>query len=287
MIKIFYFSGTGNTKIVAENFKNEFENNDEKIELINIENTNTETILEKDDLIGIMYPIFGGGTPKNVTAFIKQLEFKNNKVFLIKTAADFTELNHNTSRDLIKQIKLKGGDPFYDRIITMGSNWLIEYSDDFVKQLYNISKRKSKHTVNEILNGTIRHFKKRPFIDLFAKLMHYLESNLGSPLFALTLYPNKNCNSCNICVKNCPVNNIRNINNGKIKFSTKCLFCMRCIYNCPKKAIKSRFFNFVILKRGYNIKNIIKNESLKGEFIDSKTKGFYKHFISYINNDEI
>ena len=43
------------------------------------------------------------------------------------------------------------------------------------------------------------------------------------------------CNSCGLCVKLCPVNNIELIKYPE--FLNNCCLCMRCFAYCPKEAI--------------------------------------------------
>ena len=45
------------------------------------------------------------------------------------------------------------------------------------------------------------------------------------------------CNSCGICVKVCPVNNI-NLIEGKPVWQHKCEHCLGCLQWCPKEAIQ-------------------------------------------------
>ena len=44
------------------------------------------------------------------------------------------------------------------------------------------------------------------------------------------------CNGCGICVKVCPVGNIK-LENTIPNFFHYCEWCMSCIHNCPKRAI--------------------------------------------------
>jgi len=285
MYKLLYFSATGNTKVVAELFRDELKSRELSVELINMENK-SDIIFSNNDIIGFFYPIYGGGTPINVTKYISELAFKGNEVFIIKTAADYIYPNHSASSTLIKSLKKQNSKPFYDRIIVMASNWLLEYKDDFSKQLYNSAILKTKNAIDEILAKKERFYKNNPIMDLLCKMIHIGESKVGAKFFGKSLCANNDCNMCGLCVQNCPLKNIEE-KSGKLKFHSNCLFCMRCIYNCPTRAISSHFFNFVILKNGYNIKKIINNSDLKGTFVTPKTKGFFKHFNDYFDNIEV
>ncbi len=286
MTKIFYFSGTGNTKLIAEDFKTEFERKGEECSLINIEEGYDSNDLSEEDTIGIMYPIYALGTPRNVSQFFNQMSLKNNKVFIIKTAGDFVSINDNASKKLIRTLHKKGAEVFYDRVIIMGSNIIIDFPDEFIKQLYDVSKLKVKKSVEEILNKTIRLYEDKLITEKVLNVFQYMEEKFGAKYFGLSLKSNEKCNKCMLCVNNCPMSNIEMKNSG-LKFSSKCVFCMRCIYICPKKAIKSKYMNLFVIKSGFQPKKIINDESIDSKFVDEKTRGYYKHFLKYIENENL
>jgi len=47
------------------------------------------------------------------------------------------------------------------------------------------------------------------------------------------------CNSCGICVKNCPVGNITFDKNGRPKWGRDCIACFYCEMKCPVDAVRS------------------------------------------------
>lgn len=48
---------------------------------------------------------------------------------------------------------------------------------------------------------------------------------------------NDACVQCGICTKVCPVGNIRQTEDGHIRFGNYCEVCYACIQNCPQHAI--------------------------------------------------
>lgn len=48
-------------------------------------------------------------------------------------------------------------------------------------------------------------------------------------------------------------------------------------------AITGRLYKFAILKEGYNIKPILKNDGIDKNYITKATKGYYKIFYKYLN----
>ncbi len=287
-IGIFYFSGTGNTKICAELFGDNFKKNNHHVTLIKIEEITKKIIklkIENFDLIGIGHPVYAMNAPKIIKDFVKMIPYsKDKKVFIFKTAADFILINNGASKAIIKKIEKKGYNVIHESLTCMPSNWLFGYEDTFVKQLYKEAIKRIGKYSTEILNGEKRIIKAGSLLRIFSVTVNFFEEYFGAKFFGRFLKAGKECSNCNKCINQCPTYNIyRNRNNNKIKFKWRCIWCMRCIYDCPTNAIKARVLRFTVLKNGYNIKRIINDSSINSNFVNEKTKGFYKHFYNYFN----
>lgn len=289
-VKIFYFSGTGNTKKVTEMLMQQLDSNGIHVQITPIEDytkNNKPIDIKQSDMIGLSFPIYGFSAPSIVYDFIRLLPSNlNKKLFLLACGADFISINHYTFIRLIRELGKKNISVLYSRIIVMPSNWLVPYTDTFIKQLVECARKKVIHMCRDLLDGNTRTYNPRGFVKCFSKSLSWLERTYGSTQFGLSLWADKSCNQCNICVKNCPVNNIR-WDSNTLKFSDKCLICMRCIYNCPQNSIKSKGYNFTVLKDGYNIDRVLEDTSIGDTFVTKQTRGFYRHFYRYINNIEV
>ena len=286
-IGIFYFSGTGNTEIVAELFADNFKKNSHHVIMTKIEDITKNNIkleIDKFDLIGIGHPVYGFGSPGIINTFIRVLSTSSKKnVFVFKTAGDFISINNGASKSLIKEIEKKGYTVIHESLTCMPSNWFFGYNDAFSKQLYETAIKKVKKYSTEILNGEKKIIKAGFIIRVNALITNFFEDNLGAKMFGRFLKVDKQCSNCNKCINQCTQSNIYRDKNNTIKFGWHCIWCMRCIYNCPTNAIKARHLGFCVLKNGYDIKKIINNSSIKGNFVNEKIKGFYKHFYKYLN----
>jgi len=283
-IGIFYFSGTGNTKIVANLFSNEFQNKGFSTKLIPIEDVlNKKLALSIDDydLLGFGHPVHAFSAPKIFFDFLNRLpSVDDKKTFTFKTAGD--PLCSGGSTSLVrKHLSKKGYKVFHENLIVMPANIMFKYDDSLIKQLYEVAVKKVKRRTKEILMGKINLQKNCLCLKIGTYLFNKAESS-GASYFGKYLIITDLCNLCGICIRECPTGNI-SINNEKIIFGNKCTFCMRCVYICPEKAISNKFMNFFVIKEDYNIQNVIDDPKIKGNYITHKTKGFFKHFFKYMS----
>lgn len=54
----------------------------------------------------------------------------------------------------------------------------------------------------------------------------------------LAFFADRRCNSCAVCVRVCPVNNVR-LENGRPVWGTECLNCFACLQWCPVEAVQA------------------------------------------------
>jgi ferredoxin len=288
-IGLYTFSGTGNTQVVAELLARAFEQHGAQAEIVRIEHVlqgKAQFNPEAYDLIGIGHPIHGFDAPRILYDFVDMLPpVENKRTFIFKSAADFISVNNGASKTAIKRLKCKGYAVFYDRIICMPSNWAMKYADEFSKQLCFTAIAKAEHMAGEVLAGQERKLRINPLLRWIAKLISRGE-DLGARFFGRMLTVSDACIDCGRCVDDCPTANIRR-ENGRIRFGYDCVFCMRCIYACPQQAIAPRFGKFCVLKDGYDVKAIINDPNIEGDFVTEETTGFFRRFLKYIRNADV
>ena len=281
-IGIYYFSGTGNTKIVTDLLAKEFENRDSKIDILRIEDVVKGKInpeVREYDILGIGYPVHALNAPKIVFTFIKHLPPEDKRMFVLKTAGD--PFLHGGPTTMVRaRLQQKGYSVFYERLICMPANVLIQYDDELVKQLYNTAEKKAATMAEEILSGKSKMQRDSILSQLFSYLFSGMES-MGTPFFGKDLHVKDSCTLCDICVERCPTGNISR-KGDLIHFGWKCIACMRCLYNCPESAITPRLYRFFVFKTGYNIHEIINDPHIEGNYVSRNTKGYYSRFYDYM-----
>jgi ferredoxin/flavodoxin len=285
-IGLFYFSGTGNTQVVTELLTAAFERRGAQVETERIEHVlqgKARFEPEAHDLVGIGHPIHGFDAPRIVYDFVDALPpVENKRTFIFKSAGDFISVNNGASKTAIKRLRHKGYDVFYDRIVCMPTNWAMQYDDVFSKQLCYVAVAKTEHMAGEILAGRERELKINLLLRWIMRLISRGEDR-GARRFGENLTVTDACTDCDTCVDNCPTANIQR-DDGRITFGNACVWCMRCIYACPQQAIVPRLAKFSVLKDGYDIRSIVNNPDLEGDFVTDETRGFFRHFLEYVRN---
>jgi NAD-dependent dihydropyrimidine dehydrogenase PreA subunit/flavodoxin len=278
---IYLFSGTGNTKKIANLFKDEFKKENCETEIYPISNdNNTAPNPNNYDLVGFAYPIHAFNTPEIMVKFIKTLPEANNiPVFIIKTSGEPLHLNDGSSQKIIRILLNKGYKVNIERHIVMPYNMIFRHSNALVKQLWIYAKALTELYAKDILSGNKYNIKvsilKRLHIQFFR--IEWKFANFNGKLFKVD---KDKCTNCNKCINMCPVNNITR-ENGEIKFGNNCILCVRCSFNCPTNAINIGILNNWKVNGEYKLNDISEDDTLDYPFINDSTKGLYRIYKSY------
>ncbi|MDF2804638.1 MAG: hypothetical protein K0S61_4543 [Anaerocolumna sp.] len=263
-LKIYYFSGTGNSFVVAKDIAERV-----KAELISIPITMNEGKIQIDaEWIGIIFPSYIAplaGLPLIVERFITKIaNIESVQIFAVCTCGGYECVNALLSLNRLKQIIRSCGGKLSDEYsIRLPMNNL-DYDHIPIpinrnqEAIINKSKTKISDICSRILTGKGTKYKiaKTVFILLMTpifKLMlkpvtnalkekakEPLDSKLKyfelMPLTDKSINVDEKCNVCGICVKVCPVNNIK-IVEKKPEFQHRCEMCFACDEWCPTNAI--------------------------------------------------
>ena len=246
MIKVVYFSPTGNSKHLASKLASELNTEDIK------ELKDAETEYELDDHIVLMFPIHGFNPPRTIKRYIKELkEINRVKISLLAIGCNELWLNDAVNSSIRKQLVKKGYEIVVDEILAMPLTLVMDMPEDV--------KEKTVQSAEEKIKMITQLIQKEEVSSRRVKLKSKLVSTVGkledpaARLFGLELHANKKCVSCGICWDNCPENNIKKGKNEKPKFGFSCSMCLRCIYDCPEQAIKPYISRFIPIKNGYKL----------------------------------
>ena len=237
---IFYFSGTGNTRWVAQQIAEAI--NEELLYIPDLIRENRYTFtLQKDERIGFCFPTHGWQPPRIVRNFIRRLQIDGSNAFCwaLTTCGDnmgecMTILNKE-----LRTIGLEAETVFS---VIMPESYVclpFMHTDPKDKELWKIEN--ARHQLSHII----------PIIRDSKRGIEELEKGATPRLYSYVIggYFNKHmitdrkftvdenvCIRCGKCAKVCPVDNIKGtppmwIHNGR------CTCCLACYHHCPVHAI--------------------------------------------------
>ncbi|NLD45714.1 MAG: hypothetical protein GX660_00750, partial [Clostridiaceae bacterium] len=240
-VLVVYYSGTGGTKRIADEFEAVFTSKKHKVVKCSLDKRNYDTFKEKNrdlfneiNLIILLYPVYALEAPKLIFEWLEGLPAGKNTSTVVVSVSGGGEIWPNTSCrvNVIKALEKKNYDVVYEKMMVMPANVLIQISDHLVMHLLNCIPEKVNKIVNDILDGRKRRDKIHISTYVFS-LLHMEKHTKG---FSNYFRIRDNCSACGWCIKNCPIENIE-LKNRIPKFGNNCVGCLRCVYGCRNKSI--------------------------------------------------
>ncbi len=242
--EIYYFSGTGNSFVVARDLSKKIH-----AKLIPVASIIDQNSIDTDaDIIGFVFPIYDFKPPKLVIEFVKKLENINSKYIFAVCTYGIAPLKVIKFFD--QSIQSNGGKLSCGFAVKMPHNGLGSslfsqaqhermYKDWETKLTeiseYIITGKKGKLETSSVLFSLIlsgSFIRRLPFL---AKLLKQVMLH-GWKSLAIIL--NDKCDGCGICKKICPVDNIEIVDDKPAWLSDDCEGCFACFHWCPKEAIQ-------------------------------------------------
>lgn len=226
---IFYFTSTGNSLAVAKRIGGN---------LISIPQIiDSEKLEFKDDVIGIIFPIYFMTQPKMVLEFIAKVKLQANYIFAIGTCGGWEA---GAMADLQKQSLQYGFKIDYANHIVMVDNSL---SNTIDKEISLLPKKK----IEEMTAKIVDDINKRKHLQAAAILPNRLLTVTCRKNIKRILSPRKGkkftvddgCTKCGVCSKVCPAKNITVTD--EVHFLEQCENCLGCFHLCPQKAIHLKY----------------------------------------------
>lgn len=253
-VNILHFSGTGNTKYVADYLGEKLVNTGHDVKINGID-TNP-TIDEDVELLILGGPIYAGNVPEKMIRWIlRNVQDKNANCIVYSTSAGLK--NANGVDSLAKKLDKKGYNILAKETYVMPRNFYFgKYPKNTTQEVNDMIKNTNKQIdilVDRLNKGKLylADTENKGVLgkDLLAETFSVMAKFMGKNFSV-----DENCVKCGICVKNCPEKNIVFDDNKEIKFLNKCMLCTRCIHNCPKNAINYKNNKYA----QYNLNEYIK-----------------------------
>lgn len=247
-MKIFYFTATGNSLYVAKRIGGE---------LYSIPQMLNAGVHEfADEAIGFVFPCYGFGIPRMVIDFIQNSKFKANYFFAIMTYGNMAASGLRQIMEVGAKVDIEFN---YTNEILMIDNYLplFKIEDQLAKEGSKKIEEKLDQIVSDIISRKNKIITKGIASDLLSKLIYRYHTKNQVDAGDKKFIVQGNCNSCKVCVKVCPKDNIRV--GIKPEFLHKCDGCYACIHHCPQNAIhlKSERSNARFINRNIKLKEII------------------------------
>ena len=236
---IFYFSGCGNSKHVAETIAAGLNDN-----LVFIPEAARKSLYDYDmaegERLGFVFPIYSWAPPRLVLDFVKkmQLKAKPDYLYFVCTCGDNCGLTEKVFR---KAVEEKGwhlsacfsvqmpetyiGMPSFELDTPENAQRKIDNANDLLKR--NIPRLINKECFSEIIVGSLA------WVKTYLVNPGFNRSATDDSKYRVT----EACIHCGKCVETCPLKNIT-LEDGHPKWHGHCTMCMGCYHHCPVNAIQ-------------------------------------------------
>jgi len=226
---IYYFTGTGNSLVVARDIAEKLGDT----ELIPINKTDKI----KGDRIGVVFPVYMFGLPLIVKRFLEKLK-TGKYIFAVATCGGMAGGTINKVRNILHKNNMKLDAGF---VVDMPGNYIPMYGAKPKKvqdKLFSKEKEKTELIAKYVISKKTGRYDNNNIIlrTLFSSIIYNLASN-KIPKYDKNFWADDNCNGCRICEKVCPVKNIK-MEDDKPVWQGHCEQCFACLQWCPKEAIQ-------------------------------------------------
>lgn len=250
-VRIYYFSGTGNTKKIVDCYQRELSKKNVEVTANAITPT-TDTAEQNDfDAVGIAYPVHGFNAPSIVEDFANRLPDGNNRyAFIAKTSGEPLRLNDASSMTVIRILRQKGYRVGREYHYVMPYNMIFRHSDEMAAKMLKTAEGRIPSHCEEILREETGE-RKYPTAARLMRRVCRIERFGFRRNGRHYKVDGEKCIGCGACVKNCPMKNIT-VADGKFSFGKNCIGCARCAFNCPTNAITTGLLNFLKVNGRYD-----------------------------------
>ena len=235
---IFYFSGCGNSRHVAEMLAQGLHDN-----LVFIPEAAREDhfdyALAEGKWLGFVFPVYSWAPPKLVLDFVKQLQLatKPEYVYFACTCGD--ECGH-TEKFFRKAIQEKGWELSAGFSVKMPETYV--GMAGFKLDPAEKARKKMEEADATITRNIPRLLAKERFSEMMVGSFPWLKSHVINPSFNKYATDDRKyrftekCIGCGKCVEVCPLKNI-SLEDGHPQWNGNCTMCMACYHHCPVNAI--------------------------------------------------
>ena len=252
---IHFFSGTGNTERAVNWISDRLRESEINTTITKVENNFNPDIGDSDFHI-FAFPVYGFSAPRTFIKYIKKIRAidKKQTAILSINGAEFSKgklingYSAYATEHIEKILKRKNFDVFLLENISFPVNWtqvMNPPNDDEIKTILEKSKKEVEAFSDSFVNvetritqsGFIGKYIFRLFIPIF--------TNFAARMLGKLYISDKNCNSCKVCSRNCPTQNIKFFGKTPV-WGINCIACNRCINICPRRSIQTSILRVIL-----------------------------------------
>ena len=238
---IFYFSGTGNSKHVAEQLAAMLGERLVAIAEDVAEGTLTFALAEGES-VGWVFPTYSWGPAPVAADFASRVQLQgccaHTYCYMVTTCGDEVGETVTMFAKSLGNIRLKAAFS-----VQMPNNYILLPGFDVDDKALERSKVEASAARIKAVAEAIAA--QREIIDVVVGPWRRLKSRLIYPLFRRFAMSDKAfaanaevCTRCGLCARVCPANNITLDGGSLPRWHGNCTMCLSCIHRCPVRAIE-------------------------------------------------
>lgn len=230
---VIYFSGTGNSKWLAEEFAKRMD-----IEAYSIEqDVDFDSLLSRVNTIAVCYPVYGSCVPRIMREFAERYKqcFETRKLIIFCTQMMCSGDGAKAFARLVP-----GCDPrvIYAEHFSMPNN-ICNFFLFPIRERERIKKteralRKLDRVCSDLHSGIVKRRGWSPVSVLLGKTQNIASPRLEAQGLS-SFRTDESCTGCGACVKHCPTRNLELVH-GTVLQKDRCTLCYRCVNLCPTQS---------------------------------------------------
>lgn len=239
---IYYFSGTGNTRLCAEALARQLDTQCNEFNVSQLRQPHNIRLATKDPDVIFMFPVYAWGIPPVVYNILDRAELRfsrNVRVWMVATCGDEVGLTASSFRKVMKYQSRKVFGTFS---VMMPNTYVcmkgfdVDDPDTAQKKIDAMPARiahiaeviaAGQPAGNDVVKGHFAWFKSHIIYHLF-KHFGIKPKYFGS---------DEECTSCGLCRRMCPMENIVPGVENRPCWGNDCAMCLRCYHICPNHSL--------------------------------------------------
>ncbi|WP_273163992.1 EFR1 family ferrodoxin [Bacteroides fluxus] len=228
---ILYFTGTGNSRWVAERLAEATHDT-----ILSIADCLKQKVMPEElagtEKIGLVFPVHSWYAPRVVVDFLSRLQLPRCRYrYAVCTCGD--DVGKGMSR-LAKHFPVDAA-------------WSVAMPNTYVP-MFNLDsetlcRKKIEEARRQVASIAEEVLQQKKVWKVHEGGAAWLKTYAVNPLFVRFTITSKGfhvdegCISCGICAKSCPVGNI-SMTDGRPVWRKQCIHCMACVHACPREVIQ-------------------------------------------------